>query len=82
MSAVCDVPGCEAEATHGEDWSSTPPLQPVRAYRVGAELQLIVRDLAVRLALCADHSEALAAAGWAPVLELLDGWGWQPIPSE
>ena len=76
---ACVVPGCEHAATVGEDWSSSPPLEPIRAYRKGVEMQLAVRDLAVTLTLCAEHGEALAAAGWAAVLAQLDGWGWQPI---
>ena len=38
-------------------------------------MQLAVRDVAVKLALCAEHGEALAATGWAARAEQLDVMG-------
>ena len=75
----CQVPSCKRDATAGEDWLE-PPLDAVSAFRLGVELRLTVRDLAVVLALCEEHGTELATAAWAPAEELLSRWRWQPLP--
>jgi hypothetical protein len=78
---TCQVPDCGREATAGEDWRQ-PPLNAVEVYRLGTQLRLAVTDTAVSLLLCEDHARELATAGWQPVLDLLDRWGWQPLPPQ
>ena len=51
------------------------------SYRLGIELKLkpTVGYLATTLSLRGEHSKQLTDSAWAPVLRLLDDWGWKPL---
>jgi len=74
----CEVPECDREAAFGDDW---PPSNrsPLVAFRLGIELRLEVRDLAVLLALCEAHADELTTLAWTPVLQRLESWKWTPL---
>ncbi len=78
---TCVVPGCEGVAELGEDWATSAELQPILSYNQGIEMAPTVRDLAVGLTVCEEHGSELSTAGWQPIVELLDSWGWRPQPS-
>ncbi|MEH0982372.1 hypothetical protein [Micromonospora sp. CPCC 205556] len=75
---TCMANGCPRPATRGEAWTDDP-LEAIAQYRKGIRLELAVKDLAVRLALCDEHARELIAAAWEAVLSKLSGWDWQPL---
>jgi hypothetical protein len=73
----CSVPGCSREGTYGEGWRE-PPHQPLTAYRLGIEMRLTVKDIALVLVLCEAHADELMKLAWTPVDARLAEWGWPP----
>ena len=76
----CQVPGCIRTASRGEDWTSKA-IEPIVAFRLGTELRLKVRDLAVVLALCEDHANVVSSSAWDAVEATLASWEWRPLGS-
>ena len=76
------VGGCDQSATRGEAWTNAN-LRDIEQYQKGIRLGLAVQDIAVRLALCDDHSRELTAAAWSQVLAKLTTWElpWTPSTS-
>jgi hypothetical protein len=67
-------------ASRGEDWA-TNAIEPIVAFRLGIELRLKVRDLAVVLALCEDHANVVSSSAWDAVEATLANWQWRPLRS-
>ena len=78
-SATCVVPDCGRQATNGENWRAECGLTPLVAHQKGIELKLTVRDIAVVLELCDEHAGELTGAAWKGALDVLAGWGWEPL---
>jgi hypothetical protein len=75
----CAAQSCDRPATRGEGWTAEH-LGDIEQYRVGIRLGLTVKDIAVRLTLCDDHTRELTTAAWEPVLSKLTEWEWKPLP--
>jgi hypothetical protein len=75
---TCMAKDCGRPATRGETWTGEP-LGEIEQYQKGIRLDLSVKDIAVRLALCDDHARELTAAAWQSVLSVLNEWNWQPL---
>ena len=77
---TCQVPGCEQPRRVLGGMVAAATFAPVVGNRVGIELALTVKDIAVVLALCDFHADVLAAAAWDAIEERLGDWGWPPLP--
>ena len=71
------VPGCSNPSSKGEDWQTVH--EPLPSYRLGIELRLTLRDIAVVLTLCDDHAAEPLIAAWRQLIDKLSEWGWKPL---